>query len=188
MGLAHAMLSLPATKGFEIGSGFKGTEMTGSQHNDPFKKAAAEEDAQTRITQATNYAGGTLGGISSGTNIMFHVAVKAVATIGQAQRTSTYDGKEAVLEAKGRHDPCVLPRAPPLVEGMAALVLIDAALIQRTRIGSAVTTRNDGSEPGVVHEALMAKRKQWKGEWLSQKSEGSRIERLPDYGSTCVVV
>merc|ERR1712190_584892 len=142
--LAHAMLSLPATKGFEIGSGFKGTEMTGSQHNDPFKKAAAEEDAQTRITQATNYAGGTLGGISSGTNIMFHVAVKAVATIGQAQPTVTYDGEETVLEAKGRHDPCVLPRTPPLVEGMTALVLIDAALMQRTRLGGSSTVLCDG--------------------------------------------
>jgi len=156
--LAHAMLSLPATKGFEIGSGFKGTEMTGSQHNDPFKKAAAEEDAQTRITQATNYAGGTLGGISSGTNIMFHVAVKAVATIGQAQPTVTYDGEETVLEAKGRHDPCVLPRTPPLVEGMTALVLIDAALMQRTRLGGSSTVLCDGSEPGPVHEAIIAER------------------------------
>merc|ERR1712196_709730 len=82
-----------------------------------------------------------------------------VSTIGRAQSTSTYQGGEVVLEAKGRHDPCVLPRAPPLVEAMAALVLIDAALLQRTRLGGAATTVCDGAQPGVVHEALIAKRK-----------------------------
>jgi len=155
--LAHAMMSLPATKGFEIGSGFAGTEMLGSQHNDPFVKSDSKKDGPI-LTTSTNFAGGTLGGISSGANVFFHVAIKPVATIGQAQKTSTYDGEETVLKAKGRHDPCVLPRAPPLVEGMAALVLIDAALIQRTRLGGSLTTRNDGSEPGVVHEALIAAR------------------------------
>mmetsp|Transcript_13891 Transcript_13891/g.37814 ORF Transcript_13891/g.37814 Transcript_13891/m.37814 type:complete len:504 (+) Transcript_13891:108-1619(+) len=156
--LAHAMLSLPATKGFEIGSGFAGTEMRGSQHNDRFVKNTSSSEGATAIKTATNYAGGTLGGISSGADLFFHVAIKPVSTIGQAQQTSTFDGEECVLEAKGRHDPCVLPRAPPLVEGMAALVLIDAALMQRTRLGNCVTTRCDGSQPGVVHEAIKAKR------------------------------
>mmetsp|Transcript_81215 Transcript_81215/g.226083 ORF Transcript_81215/g.226083 Transcript_81215/m.226083 type:complete len:501 (+) Transcript_81215:74-1576(+) len=156
--LAHAMLSLPATKGFEIGSGFAGTAMRGSQHNDCFVKNADTSEGAPAIATASNFAGGTLGGITSGADLFFNVAIKPVSTIGQAQTTSTYDGSECVLEAKGRHDPCVLPRAPPLVEGMAALVLIDAALMQRTRLGGCVTTRCDGSQPGVIHEALAARR------------------------------
>merc|ERR1711879_978889 len=139
------------------------------------KKAAAEEDAQTRITQATNYAGGTLGGISSGANILFHVAVKAVATIGQAQPTVTYDGEDTVLEAKGRHDPCVLPRTPPLVEGMTALVLIDAALMQRTRLGGGTTARCDGSEPGVVHAAILAKRAATESDAVVSESADKKV-------------
>lgn len=91
------------------------------------------------LTTKTNNAGGTLGGISVGTPIEFRVAIKAVSTIGQAQNTSTFDGEETVLEAKGRHDPCVLPRAPPLLEAMAALVLTDAVMVQRTRLGGACT-------------------------------------------------
>eukprot|EP00908_Phaeocystis_cordata_P009935 Transcript_2077.p2 GENE.Transcript_2077~~Transcript_2077.p2 ORF type:complete len:515 (-),score=245.84 Transcript_2077:285-1757(-) len=142
--LAHAMLSLPATKGFEFGSGFGGTAMKGSVHNDPF--AAAEKGAPVAIVNTKNHAGGTLGGISSGADIYFRVAVKPVSTIGQAQQTSTFDGKPVCLEAKGRHDPCVLPRTPPLVEGMCALVLIDAALLQRTRLGGSATTVCDGSD------------------------------------------
>ena len=96
-----------------------------------------------RRGSAKNHAGGTLGGISSGADIYFRVAVKPVSTIGRAQTTATFDGKEVVLEAKGRHDPCVLPRTPPLVEGMAALVLADAALMQRTRLGGSCTTVSD---------------------------------------------
>jgi len=138
--LAHAMLSLPATKGFEFGSGFSGTSMKGSQHNDPFVSA---EGSGAAIKNVKNHAGGTLGGISNGSDVYFRVAVKPVSTIGQAQTTSTFDGKEVVLEAKGRHDPCVLPRTPPLVEGMAALVLADAALIQRTRLGGSNTMVSD---------------------------------------------
>ncbi len=140
--LAHAMLSLPATKGFEFGSGFGGTVMKGSEHNDPFVPSSARKGAPA-VTTSTNYAGGTLGGISSGADVYFRVAVKPVSTIGRAQQTATYGGKEVVLEAKGRHDPCVLPRTPPLVEGMAALVLIDAALLQRSRLGDGNTTRCD---------------------------------------------
>lgn len=160
--LAHAMLSLPATKGFEIGSGFAGTTMRGSKHNDPFVKNPSGSNGlvanSPAIATSSNFAGGTLGGISSGAHISFNVAIKSVSTIGRGQSTATYDGRECLLEAKGRHDPCVLPRAPPLVESMAALVLIDSALMQRTRLGGATTIRCDGSEPGVVHAALIAKR------------------------------
>jgi chorismate synthase len=142
--LAHAMLSLPATKGFEIGSGFAGTRLRGSQHNDAFVRAAeaakaadagagAAAAAASLLRTATNNAGGTLGGITSGADLVFRVAIKPVSTIGRAQATATYSGEAGVLEAKGRHDPCVLPRAPPLVEGMTALVLADLALIQRSR-------------------------------------------------------
>lgn len=125
--LAQAMLSLPATKGFEIGSGFAGTRLRGSQHNDPFIK---KED---RLGTASNNAGGTLGGISSGEPVLFRVAFKPVATIGQSQQTVDFEGKPVVLEAKGRHDPCVVPRAVPIVESMAALVLLDLALRQKVR-------------------------------------------------------
>lgn len=142
--LAHAMMSLPATKGFEIGSGFGGTSMRGSAHNDPFVANGGDSGAPVLRTR-TNFAGGTLGGITSGEDIYFKVAVKPVSTIGQAQPTATLSGDDVVLEAKGRHDPCVLPRTPPLVEGMAALVLADAALLQRTRLGGSATTVCDGS-------------------------------------------
>jgi len=125
--LAQAMLSLPATKGFEIGSGFAGTRLRGSQHNDPFVKKG------DRLGTVTNYAGGTLGGISSGEPVLFRVAFKPVATIGQSQQTTDFSGKSVTLEAKGRHDPCVVPRAVPIVESMAALVLLDLALRQKVR-------------------------------------------------------
>lgn len=125
--LAHAMLSLPATKGFEIGSGFAGTCLRGSQHNDPFVQKGA------RLGTVTNNAGGLLGGISSGEPILFRVAFKPVATIGQSQQTVDFDGNPVTLEAKGRHDPCVVPRAVPIVESMAALVLLDLALRQKMR-------------------------------------------------------
>jgi chorismate synthase len=127
--LAHAMLSIPATKGFEIGSGFEGTKMYGHQHNDAF----VQKDG--RLGTATNYSGGIQGGISNGEPIYFRLAFKPPATIGQAQETSTYEGDSAVLEAKGRHDPCVVPRAVPIVEAMAALVIMDAVMAQSARIG-----------------------------------------------------
>ncbi|KAF0694792.1 Aste57867_14315 [Aphanomyces stellatus] len=133
--LAHAMLSLPAVKGFEYGSGFAGTRMRGSAHNDPFCKGDGDAN---KLGVAKNDAGGILGGISSGADIYFRIAVKAVSTIGQAQATVDYDGADTVLEAKGRHDPCVLPRVPPLVESMASLVLADVALAQLARQGSAI--------------------------------------------------
>ncbi len=125
--LAHAMLSLPATKGFEIGSGFAGVRMPGSAHNDPFIRKG------DRLGTRTNYSGGIQGGISNGEPILFRVAFKPPATISKPQATADFNGREAVLEAKGRHDPCVVNRAIPIVEAMAALVLMDAALIQRTR-------------------------------------------------------
>jgi len=126
--LAHAMLSIPATKGFEIGSGFEGTKLRGSQHNDPF---ILKENG--RLGTSTNNSGGVQGGISNGENIIFKVAFKPPATIGKAQETVEYLGAPAVLKAEGRHDPCVVPRAIAIVEGMAALVLADSALIQLSR-------------------------------------------------------
>ena len=123
--LAKGMLSLPATKGFEIGSGFAATQMRGSEHNDPFEK---RED---RIGTATNFSGGIQGGISNGEEIYFRVAFKPTATIARGQRTVTASGQTTTLRAGGRHDPCVLPRAVPMVEAMTALVLCDHALRQR---------------------------------------------------------
>ncbi|MDJ0784319.1 MAG: chorismate synthase [Desulfosarcinaceae bacterium] len=125
--LAHAMLSIPATKGFEIGSGFAGTRMRGSRHNDPF--VGRGEGLGTR----TNNSGGIQGGISNGEAIYFRVAFKPPATIGQPQETVDFDGKTVTLAAKGRHDPCVVPRAAPIVETMAALVLVDVSLQQAAR-------------------------------------------------------
>ncbi len=121
--LAKGVMSLPATKGFEIGSGFAGTTMTGSEHNDEFY---VDETGETRTK--TNRSGGVQGGISNGENIVIRVAFKPTATVGKEQRTVTKEGEETVLAAKGRHDPCVLPRAVPMVEAMVALVLCDRLL------------------------------------------------------------
>jgi chorismate synthase len=121
--LAKAVMSLPASKGFEIGSGFAGTELTGSQHNDEFYI-----DETGSIRTQTNRSGGIQGGISNGENIILRVAFKPTATIRKEQRTVTSAGEETVLAAKGRHDPCVLPRAVPMVEAMVALVLCDHLL------------------------------------------------------------
>ncbi len=123
--LAKAMLSLPATKGFEIGSGFAAAQMKGSQHNDPF------EMREGAVRTTTNNSGGVQGGISNGENIVFRVAFKPTATIARAQKTVTSTQEETTLDARGRHDPCVLPRAVPMVEAMAVLVLCDHALRQR---------------------------------------------------------
>ena len=121
--LAKAMMSLPATKGFEIGSGFAGTTMTGSEHNDEFY---LNENGKTRTL--TNRSGGIQGGITNGENIVMRAAFKPTATIGKEQHTVTKTGEETTLAAKGRHDPCVLPRAVPMVEAMVALVLCDHLL------------------------------------------------------------
>jgi len=124
--LAKAVMSLPATKGFEIGSGFAGTLLRGSEHNDPFLPT---EDG--RLHTATNNSGGIQGGISNGEEILLRVAFKPTATIRKAQQTIDASGSATVLEAKGRHDPCVLPRAVPMVEAMVALVLADHLLRQQ---------------------------------------------------------
>lgn len=134
--LAHAMLSIPATKGFEIGSGFGGCEVPGSNHNDAFVASPATGPGHPRLSTKTNNSGGVQGGISNGAPIYFRVAFKPPATIGQAQTTAGYDGEEGVLEAKGRHDPCVVPRAVPIVEAMAALVVMDAVLAQEARLAA----------------------------------------------------
>lgn len=120
--LGKAMLSINAVKGFEYGSGFSGTKMKGSQHNDQFKK-----DGSTK----TNHSGGIQGGISNSEDIYFKVAFKPVATIMQKQETIDSKGDKAVAEGKGRHDPCVVPRAVPIVEAMGALVLADFYLLNK---------------------------------------------------------
>ena len=122
--LAKAMLSIPAAKAFEIGSGFGATRMLGSQHNDAFETRAG------RIRTVTNNSGGVQGGISNGEDIYFRVAFKPPATIAVKQKTVTTSRQQTALAARGRHDPCVLPRAVPIVEAMAALVLCDHALRQ----------------------------------------------------------
>jgi chorismate synthase len=123
--LAKAMMSLPATKGFEIGSGFEGTRLTGSEHNDPF---VIEKG---RVHTATNRSGGIQGGISNGEPVFFRIAFKPTATIAKVQQTVTLSGEAAELAARGRHDACVLPRAVPMVEAMANLVICDHLLRQR---------------------------------------------------------
>jgi chorismate synthase len=127
--LAKAMISLPASKGFEIGSGFAGTRLLGSQHNDPFY------DAKGRVRTRTNRSGGVQGGISNGEDIVLRVAFKPTATILREQDTVDVDGKDTTIKARGRHDPCVLPRAVPMVEAMMALVLADHFLRQRGQCG-----------------------------------------------------
>jgi chorismate synthase len=121
--LAKAVMSLPASKGFEIGSGFDGTLLTGFEHNDEFYI-----DEQGEIRTVTNRSGGIQGGISNGENIILRVAFKPTATIRKEQKTVTKEGEETVLAGKGRHDPCVLPRAVPMVDAMVALVLCDHLL------------------------------------------------------------
>lgn len=151
--LAHAMLSIPATKGFEIGSGFRGTEVPGSIHNDAFTRSA-----DGRLSTITNNSGGIQGGISNGENIYFKVAFKSPATIGHAQNTSKYNGEAGVLAAKGRHDPCVVPRAVPIVEAMAALVIMDAALTQQVRIYSTFPRHDSNYIDGCTLQAREASR------------------------------
>lgn len=127
--LAHAMMSIPATKGFEIGSGFAGTAMKGSEHNDMFYS----EDHTGKLRTRTNFSGGIQGGISNGENVFFNVAFKPPATISQEQHTATYTGEDGVLAARGRHDPNVVPRAVPIVEAMASIVTLDMLMQQNAR-------------------------------------------------------
>jgi chorismate synthase len=120
------MLSINAVKGFEYGSGFEGTKMLGSKHNDEFF------NDKGNLRTKSNFSGGIQGGISNGMDIYFNVAFKPVATVMQAQDTIDNKGQKVVMEGKGRHDPCVVPRAVPIVEAMAALVLADYSLLSRT--------------------------------------------------------
>lgn len=120
--LAKAVMSLPATKGFEIGSGFSGSRMLGSEHNDEYFM----EDG--RVRTKTNRSGGVQGGISNGEDILLRIAFKPTATIARKQNTVNRDGEDMELLARGRHDPCVVPRAVPMVESMVALVLADQLL------------------------------------------------------------
>ena len=124
--LARAMLSIPAAKGFAVGSGFEGTRLTGIEHNDPFVP-----DGRGGVTTAANRSGGVQGGITNGRPVTFDVAFKPTATISQAQATVDRSGNQVELKASGRHDPCVLPRAVPIVEAMACLVLADHWLRQQ---------------------------------------------------------
>jgi chorismate synthase len=120
--LARAMLSIPAAKGFEIGAGFAGARGRGSEQNDMFVLKAG------RLGTRTNRSGGIQGGISNGEPLVFRVAFKPTATIAREQETVDYEGRPVKLRAQGRHDPCVLPRAVPIVEAMAALVLADCEM------------------------------------------------------------
>jgi chorismate synthase len=128
--LAKAMMSLPATKGFEIGSGFAGTRLKGSEHNDAFVMEAG------RVRTTTNLSGGIQGGITNGEHIFLRIAFKPTATIFKPQQTVTVSGEATELQARGRHDACVLPRAVPMEEAMAALVLVDHALRHRGQVGA----------------------------------------------------
>ena len=126
--LAKACMSLPAAKAFEVGSGFAGTLLTGKEHNDEFY---LDSDGRTRTR--TNRSGGIQGGISNGENIVLRVAFKPTSTIGQEQATVTRLGEETTIRGKGRHDPCVLPRAVPMVEAMVALVLLDSLMTNKAQ-------------------------------------------------------
>jgi chorismate synthase len=128
--LAKAMLSLPATKGFEIGSGYASTLLKGSEHNDPF------EMREGHVRTTSNHSGGVQGGITNGEEIFFNVAFKPTATILRPQKTVDIHGHETELTARGRHDPCVVPRAVPIVEAMAALVLVDHWMRQNAQCGT----------------------------------------------------
>jgi chorismate synthase len=127
--LAKAMMSLPASKGFDIGSGFGGITLTGREHNDPFRMKGG------KVRTVTNRSGGIQGGISNGETIYFRVAFKPVATVMHEQDTVNVQLRNDTLKGRGRHDPCVLPRAVPMVEAMTALVLIDHALRHKAQCG-----------------------------------------------------
>jgi chorismate synthase len=125
--LGAAMLGINAVKGFDYGDGFDAPLYFGSEHNDTFC------NDHGRIATRTNYSGGIQGGISNGEDIYFRVAFKAVATLLREQQTVDRDGRETIINAKGRHDPCVLPRAVPLVEAMAAMTILDYLLLMKSR-------------------------------------------------------
>ncbi|MBF0483454.1 MAG: chorismate synthase [Candidatus Omnitrophica bacterium] len=125
--LGHAMLSIGGIKGIEFGEGFAAAQMTGSEHNDKFYMDGK------KVRTSTNHAGGILGGISTGENIIFRLAVKPTSSIAQRQATVTADGKDSFCEVTGRHDPCLCPRMVPVVEAMTAIVLVDALLLNENK-------------------------------------------------------
>ncbi|MFI5385413.1 MAG: chorismate synthase, partial [Fimbriimonadales bacterium] len=136
--LAKAVMSLPACKGFEVGSGFAGTALTGREHNDPYRaETNPKSEIQSpkseipRVFTTSNYSGGIQGGISNGMPISMRAAFKPTATIMSEQDTVTVEHENTTITGRGRHDPCVLPRAVPMVEAMVALVLLDHALRQK---------------------------------------------------------
>lgn len=137
----YSRLSIPATKSFEIGSGLSSTRIPGDVHNDPYVMKNG------KIGTETNFSGGIQGGITNGEDVYFKVGFKSVATIGKAQSTAAYNGQAGVLEAKGRHDPCVLPRAVIIVEAMAYLVVMDMLLLQLARKGAADQLSKDNIPP-----------------------------------------
>lgn len=187
------MLSIPATKGFEIGSGFEGAKQRGSAHNDMFMcnahlltshaahaaptvstasvSAAAHHHAHCTLETHSNRSGGIQGGISNGQNITMRIAFKPPATIGRAQRTVDFHGQSTVLAAEGRHDPCVVPRAVPIVEAMAALVLADAALIQLSRSASASVYDIAGKVSSHTHKTHKRKEPQHEDSEKASKSQ-----------------
>ena len=130
--LGAAMLSINAVKGFEYGEGFNGLTMRGSEQNDSFVGSNDNVSHLKDVKTATNHSGGIQGGISNGQDIYFRVAFKPVATLLRPQQTVDIDGKETTLTARGRHDPCVLPRAVPVVEAMAAMTIFDAYLVNKS--------------------------------------------------------
>jgi chorismate synthase len=138
-------MSIPATKSFEIGSGRASTLIPGHIHNDPH---ILKENGQ--LGTSTNFSGGIQGGITNGEDVYFKVSFKSVATIGKAQETVSYSGEKGTLEAKGRHDPCVLPRAVPIVEAMAALVIMDMVLIQLGRKEAGALLGSGDDIPGIL--------------------------------------
>jgi len=176
--LAHAMISIPATKGFEIGSGFEGTKMRGSVHNDMFVKS---KEACTDTTAAevhslrttTNRSGGIQGGISNGEDVVMRIAFKPPATIGWSQNTATFAGEDSVLAAKGRHDPCVVPRAVPIVEAMAALVIADACMLQESRAASCSQYDLIGKISAAKVEQVRASTEEKSGEPPAKKARGN---------------
>jgi len=136
--LARALMSLPAARGFEVGSGFDSVTMRGSSHNDPFVMEGE------RVRTRTNFSGGIQGGISNGEDLLLRVAFKPTATIMRDQETVSTSGEPVVFRARGRHDPCVLPRAVAAVEAMVALVLADHLLRQEALRGAAATAGGVG--------------------------------------------
>ncbi len=146
--LAKAMLSIPACRGFEIGSGFQAADYKGSTHNDPFVPAIRPA-GEKQIGTNSNHSGGIQGGISNGEDILFRVVFKPTATIFHDQKTVDRSGAEAILKAKGRHDPCVVPRAVPIVDAMAALTILDHILRQEAyhRFQPGISSERTFSEP-----------------------------------------